>query len=808
MSKINGRVLTEANQPIMDANLVLKSKLGALISFKRSDKNGDFFFEIKDNIHEFVLETSYLGFQKDSQPIFLKENGATIIVIVSLKATVTRLAEINIASKPAAISIKNDTTTYKVSSFLTGNEEVVEDVLKKLPGIDVSENGKITYRGKSISRVLIEGDDLFTKNYQIGTKNLKSAILEEVQAIDNYVENEKLVGLKKTNETVLNLKIKEGAKNKPNLAVTVAHGYANAYKVDNNLIGVSKSLKYFLFNTINNVGANSTPYDYFNFDNTSEESLEPARHQKKIIEMDYSLPTLSPKRGNINQNSFSAGNAFIRLNKSLNLAANYNLYADKISLIKHSLTEFGKMADSVSFREHKVITKKPLIAYASFTILYDVSRKSNFSCSSTLSSKKIKHFEELTANYGAFASALRDKTKSLEQNLEYTSRLSTHSAFKIKANYLFINQPQNYSLSPSFNSVHANLNGQSIQLSGNFFAVTSEYFIKTKLLNHSFTLLYSNKKEDMRSHSLENKLYTNNLEKDDDLINFGYTNTLDLKRIDLSTGLFYKLKRSAMLGNERNALRNKINYLSPQVNLHYRWRKYDKFSVASSYDRFLPGLTDLYQNYIVVNNKSLSRGIYEKNVIGKYSLTTTLIHSDLLNQFIYFVNFIYVKNSKSYGSSQEIHPYYTLNNSAIFPGVENYVLTGSLSKYLPFMRSTVKYNHNLSWYTFYGQVNRSPIRNYSVLNSSQSIDFRSGFDEWFNFETGLKYSTAKFRFTSTKNHNVQFYSSFLLKPTEKLFFSMSNELYFNTITDNNYQNYFFLDVSTKYNLNKKTTLKF
>ncbi|MEJ5993686.1 hypothetical protein WG904_04570 [Pedobacter sp. Du54] len=805
--RIDGEVLVEGKQPIVDANLILKSKTGVIISFRRSDKNGSFVFEINVNVKDFVIEASHLGFQKESQLVSFSEGIEAISLVIVLKATITSLPEINIAHKPTPISIKNDTTTYKVSSFLRGDEEVVEDVLKKLPGIEVSESGKITYKGKSISKVLIEGDDLFSKNYQNGTKNIKSAVLDKVQAIENYVENGKLVGLKRTNETVLNLKIKEDAKNKPNLSVSLAYGPTKTYQVDNNLIGVGKSFKYFVFNTVNNGGANPTPYDYFNFNNTSEESLELSLPQTKIIGIDYALPILEAKRGNINQTYFSNGNAFIRLNKGLNLTANYSLYADKITVIKSSLTEFGKLAEGVSFNEHKVITKKPIIGSALFIVQKDISKKSNVGYISSFSTGRINSSEELIANYGAFVSSLTDKNTSIQQKLAYTNRLSPNSALKIATSYFFIRQPQIYLLSPTLNVADDTLNKQSIDLYSNLLSFDSEYFFKNRLFQHSFVAQFDKKGEDFTSYSFESKLYKNSLNKEDYHANLGYSNTLPLKNIQLSSSLIYKFKKSATLGEEISPLNYTINLLSPSINVQYKLRKYDKFSLSGSYDSFLPELTDMYQNYILVDNKSISKGIYQKSVIGKYSLVSSFIHADLFNQFIYFLNFIYFKNSKSYGNSLKINPQYIINNRAIFPGVGNYILAGGVSKYLPFLNSTLKYNHSLSGYEFFGQVNSLAIKSYSIFNSSQLVDIKSGFDGWFDFEAGLKYNTIKFRLTHTKNQHAQLYSNLILKPANKLFFSLSSEMYFNNLNSINEQCYYFLDVNARYKFNKKATLK-
>src|SRR5690625_1494275 len=91
--------------------------------------------------------------------------------------------------RAARIQVKEDTVSYRASAFLDGSEQKVEDLLRKLPGIQVEADGQVKYKGKFIEKVLLEGDDLFDLNYTIGTKNMNVDIIDQVQAIENYSEN-------------------------------------------------------------------------------------------------------------------------------------------------------------------------------------------------------------------------------------------------------------------------------------------------------------------------------------------------------------------------------------------------------------------------------------------------------------------------------------------------------------------------------------------------------------------------------------------------------------------------------------------
>ncbi|TFG76214.1 MAG: hypothetical protein E4H26_04870 [Flavobacteriales bacterium] len=75
------------------------------------------------------------------------------------------------------ILVRKDTITLNIASFTNGNEEDVEDVLKKLPGIEVASVGTIQFQGKNVEKIMVEGDDLFEKGYKLLTKNLNAGVM-------------------------------------------------------------------------------------------------------------------------------------------------------------------------------------------------------------------------------------------------------------------------------------------------------------------------------------------------------------------------------------------------------------------------------------------------------------------------------------------------------------------------------------------------------------------------------------------------------------------------------------------------------
>ena len=89
--------------------------------------------------------------------------------------------------------MNGDTTSFNVSAYKDGTERKIQDIIKKLPGVQLNEKtGEIKYKGNSIETVTLDGDDLFGYDYTIGTKNINVDMVDKVQAIENYTKKSTL----------------------------------------------------------------------------------------------------------------------------------------------------------------------------------------------------------------------------------------------------------------------------------------------------------------------------------------------------------------------------------------------------------------------------------------------------------------------------------------------------------------------------------------------------------------------------------------------------------------------------------------
>lgn len=198
---------TNANAIVSNAvAIAIRVKDSIMLDFKRTDKFGNFEMTLPiDTIELIVRHPEYGDFK--SYLFGSKDNNVFELNPLVLSDKSTSLSEFVIYANKSPIYYRGDTLVYVADSFKVKENAVVEDLIKKLPGMKIDENGKITNQGKEINKVLVDGDEFFGSDPTIATKNLAANGVETVQVYEKDSEDgsdEKI--------QVLDLKLKEGAK--------------------------------------------------------------------------------------------------------------------------------------------------------------------------------------------------------------------------------------------------------------------------------------------------------------------------------------------------------------------------------------------------------------------------------------------------------------------------------------------------------------------------------------------------------------------------------------------------------------------
>lgn len=207
---IKGTVTDQRGVPLSYATVILQNRQSnGFLGYTATSDSGEFLIQV-DTLPPCYLVTRLLG--KATDTTYISANSELSNLKIILLDSSNDLPEIEVKTDRKAVGVKNDTSTYNFGTFRDSLDRSVEDVLRKIPGIEVAENGSISVNGKKIETILVEDSDLFGMDYQLGSKNIRARDIATVEAIDHYQRNAALQSVNLSDAIVLNLRLREDKK--------------------------------------------------------------------------------------------------------------------------------------------------------------------------------------------------------------------------------------------------------------------------------------------------------------------------------------------------------------------------------------------------------------------------------------------------------------------------------------------------------------------------------------------------------------------------------------------------------------------
>ena len=212
---IKGAVSDTSNKESLSNAVVsvLRAKDSVLLKFTRTDSKGRFSLGHLPAGNVIVLVT-YPKYADYVEQVTLADSSSLNLEKVSMILKAKLLEEFVVKQKVSAIKVKGDTTEFTADSFHTQANATVEELLKKLPGIQIDKNGKITAQGESVQKVLVDGEEFFGDDPTLVTQNLRADMIDKVQVYDKKSDQAAFTGIDDgvKNKTI-NLKLKDNKKN-------------------------------------------------------------------------------------------------------------------------------------------------------------------------------------------------------------------------------------------------------------------------------------------------------------------------------------------------------------------------------------------------------------------------------------------------------------------------------------------------------------------------------------------------------------------------------------------------------------------
>lgn len=255
---VSGSVIDDEELPLPQATVVLLTRTDSVLTkFTTSASDGRFILR-RVLAGEYILQITYVGFSTLRQDIELLDEDLDVGKL-SMATLVEELGEVVVSADHIPFVVKRDTLEYNASAFTVRPNDVVEDLLKRLPGIEVEADGSIKAQGETVENVLVDGKEFFADTPSVVTKNLPAQAVDKVQVYDKDSDQAEFTGVpdgqeEKTIDLLLKEDAKQGLMGNLSGAIGGEQTPGGRYATRVNLMRFSPNTQLSVFGNANNVG--------------------------------------------------------------------------------------------------------------------------------------------------------------------------------------------------------------------------------------------------------------------------------------------------------------------------------------------------------------------------------------------------------------------------------------------------------------------------------------------------------------------------------------------------------------------------
>lgn len=250
---VSGVVTDSQGEPLAQAAVkLLTARDSSLVKGVLADLQGRFNITgIKTG--KYIIEASYVGMTTLKKEISVAQSNLQTDTLRLLDGGIS-LSDVEVRGIRTPVKVMEDTVEYAADAFKTQPNAVVEDLLKRLPGVEVGSDGAITANGKTVSKILVDGEEFFANDPKVASKNLPVSMVDKLQVVDRKSDLARLTGVDDgEDETVINLTVKKGMNNGWFGTVGAGYGTDQRYKGNFNINRFWNGNQITLLGNINNI---------------------------------------------------------------------------------------------------------------------------------------------------------------------------------------------------------------------------------------------------------------------------------------------------------------------------------------------------------------------------------------------------------------------------------------------------------------------------------------------------------------------------------------------------------------------------
>ncbi len=781
---VKGTIKDSIGNPLEFANVIASIKSsGATESYGITNYQGRFQLDLPKG-NNYILRASFLGYETKEQTINVPADAENINLDFVLNPQENRLDDVEIVYE-MPVTVKGDTIIYNADSFTNGDERKLGDVMKKLPGVEVNEDGEIQVEGKTVTKVMVEGKDFFDGDSKLATKNIPADAVDKVEVLRNYNEVDQMRGLGNDRDNVaINIRLKEGKKNFWFGEVTAGAGIADEYGDENGRYLVHPKLFYYspkysinVITDFNNIG--EVPFtfrDYFNFTGGFKSFNKGGGTNFRVTDSDLGFAVSQNDRAKSIDAKFVAGNFSYAVNDKLDISGFGILSDNKTNIVNNSIRQYTSTGiientNTENDQRNQLAMLKLSSTYkpnTSFQLDYDALIKT---------SKQTEDDATLSivaGNQNDISEVKENKPFSINQTANVYYTLNDKNIFAAEVQHLYQNEDPFYqavqdavpfrgvftvindtlnsnadTFDPLEQSDRYNVNQNKTVKSNKLDAKVDYYYVLNNLSNLNLTVgtTYSNQNFNSSIFQILDNGNQNVFTEDD------FNNDVNYTFTDAFFGLHYKLKSGKFiftpgvtlhnysLKNEQlrtTATQNDWMVL-PDVNVVLELKKSENlrfnYAITSEYS----DVNDYAQAYVFNNYNRLFRGNRELENSLSHSYNLTYFSFNLFNYTNIGGNLSYTRkidaiktNTDLVGINQVSSP---INFDSNFPD-ETFSAVGRFSK------TVKKVQFKLDAAVFLSKTNNTinnEIKESQSLTQNYNASFLSNFKTFPNFEVGYRF---------------------------------------------------------------------
>lgn len=781
--KANGLVLSkEDHSPVGGATITLKrSADSAIIAYTITKQNGSFALE-KDDIDfsTFAIEVSHISYV--SEKIYFTTDSKNLIkvfekIIFSISPKINQLKSIVINSRGRPVIINNDTIEFNVKLLKTPEVRKVEDLIKNLQGFNVDATGSITYNGRQVEKILIEGEDLADKSYKLISKNLDAAFVDKVQVIKNFSDDRLLREVEKSNKIGINLKINNDFKNKLSLGVDIGLSKEGKQDVGQNSIYLTKGIKFLSllnYNNTGNISGKEIKYFYKQGEHNYGGSFDDELSIGIVKPSRINVPDLSDSYKNDNDNLNSAIMASWKVGKTIKMKFLSGYTTSKLRNAGGTIME-----TTISSTDKWMIETNQAARYSENSMVNRITLQHDNSGNNTGSYsfdffiiKQNNLFDEISQGdvHDTLQEQLHNNSKSIHFNGSETFRINQKSVFKVDLNYSKERISQNFSVLTNrlfgFFSVDPSysMNKQNLSYNSHVEDLILRYIGKSSTFSYNLGFQLSGNMNDYANSISLSSWKPGNVDSNypANLLNpaivkyalFGLASRKVGRQSVISIGGSFGQSFLNVIKNESKKLLFFKSFMEIKKNIS----EFKFLAFQYSLKRAIPDIEYFSPKNLISGNISIMQppALVESALINEANLT--YVEQNILQNSQFFASATYRKSSNEYNLSGVLLPEYAIYS--YFPTKNNtqFIALVNGERFIAPIKSKIVLQFQGSTFKRSLSINQKWKDNISNLVSVQ-LKFLSSFKLPINLELSTRIQYFQNRFLNERNGDSHFWQN-------------------------------------------------